>query len=89
MAMITTDSQKPTRQPQSRKASSLSRADRASMTTVASRLPIGTAAWGKLPQKARDRFGLCSVTSRIAPPHSPPSAKPWMNLSVTSSTGAQ
>ena len=38
--------------------------------------------------EARDcAFGLCSATSRTAPPHSPPTAKPWMNRSATSSRG--
>src|SRR3546814_8518453 len=65
---MTTDSQKPTRQPQARKASSDRVTERTSSTTVASRLPSGTPACGKLPQKARLLFGLCSVTSSTAPP---------------------
>ena len=60
-----------------------------SSTTVASMLPTGTAACGQLAQNARLWFGLCSATSRTAPPHSPPTAKPWMNRNTTSSAGAQ
>ena len=52
-------------------------------------LPTGTAACGQLAQKARLRFGLCSATSRTAPPHSPPTAKPCRNRNTTSNTGAQ
>src|SRR3546814_7336133 len=64
MPTMTTDSQKPIRQPQARKASADRVADSTSNTIVASRLPSGTPAWGKLPQNPRLRFGLCSVTRR-------------------------
>ncbi|SLJ39498.1 Uncharacterised protein [Mycobacteroides abscessus subsp. abscessus] len=46
-------------------------------------LPTGTAACGHDAQNARLRSGLCSATSSTAPPHSPPTAKPWMNRNVT------
>src|SRR3546814_20412320 len=85
---MTTDSQKPTRQPQARKASSDRVTERTSSTTVASRLPSGPHDCGNLPQKARLLFGLCPVTSSTAPPHSPPCAKPRTKHSNTSSAGA-
>ena len=60
---MTAESQKATRQPQLRKASSDSVAVRTSSTTVASRLPAGTPACGQLAQKPRDLLGLCSATN--------------------------
>src|SRR3546814_17611181 len=89
MPTMTTDSQKPIRQPQARKASADRVADSTSNTIVASRLPSGTQAWGKLPQNPRLRFGLCSVTRRTAPPHSPPSANHCMKRNITNRAGAQ
>lgn len=77
------------RQPHSRNAAELIAHELTRSTSVASRLPTGTAAWGQLDQNARDRSGLCSATRRTAPPHSPPTAKPWMKRSATSIAGAQ
>ena len=89
MATMTIESQKPTRQPQERKASSERVKDRVSSTTVASRLPSGTAACGQLDQKPRSLLGECSATSRTAPPHSPPTAKPCTKRRTTSMAAAQ
>ncbi len=71
-----------------RNCSSVSVRERVSSTTVASRLPAGTAACGQLAQNPRCLSGECSATRSTAPPHSPPTAKPWKNRRTMSRMGA-
>ena len=51
-------------------------------------IPTGSPSATKLPNRPRRPCGACSTDISTAPPHSPPSAKPWTNRSVTSSAGA-
>jgi hypothetical protein len=76
------------RQPQALNASSDCTVARSHSTAVARRLPSGTPAWGQLDQKPRCSSVPCSATMRTAPPHSPPTAKPWTSRQSTSRIGA-
>ena len=44
---------------------------------------------GHEPKKPRLPLGAYSVTISTAPPHSPPSAAPWIRRRATSRIGAQ
>lgn len=76
------------RQPHASNAESAMVAASTARTAVASRLPQGTPACGQDAQNPRHRGWPCSETSSTAPPHSPPSAKPWTSRSAISSSGA-
>jgi hypothetical protein len=84
----TADSRNGMRQPQEANASSDWKAASSARTPVASRLPAGAPACGHEAQKPRFSGLPCSETIRTAPPHSPPSAKPWISRSVISRIGA-
>ena len=86
--MSTAESRNGIRQPQAAKASSDWNAASSARTPVASRLPAGAPACGQEAQKPRCSGLPCSETIRTAPPHSPPSAKPWMSRRVISRIGA-
>ena len=51
--------------------------------------PIGAPSCGNMPNQARLPAGAFSVASSTAPPHSPPTAKPWTKRSTTNRIGAQ
>jgi len=85
----TADSRNGIRQPQLWKAASDWKTASKARTPVASRLSAGAPACGHEAQKPRFSGLPCSDTSRTAPPHSPPRAKPWMSRRVTSRIGAR
>ena len=84
----TPDSRNGIRQPQLPNAASDSTAVSSDSTPVASSCPAGAPVCGHEAQNPRRRASPCSDTSSTAPPHSPPSAKPWTSRSTVSSTGA-
>jgi hypothetical protein len=51
-------------------------------------MPAGTPVCGKLPKKPRRFLGACSTAISAAPPHSPPTPRPWAIRSRTSTIGA-
>ena len=55
---------------------------------LASRKPNGAPSCGHIAARALLSGSAVSVTSSAAPPHSPPNARPWLNLMIASSTGA-
>ena len=75
------------RQPHDRRSSSGSMATTAT-TAVESNEPMGEPICMTPFQKPRLPGSACSVTMRVAPPHSPPIAMPWTTRSNTSSRGA-
>jgi hypothetical protein len=77
-----------TRQPHDSKAASDRVAVMMPSTPAASRLPAGTPTWGQLAFRPRRLGSPCSSDISTAPPHSPPSPRPWMTRSTTSRTGA-
>ena len=83
------ESRNGTRQPQARKSASLWRPAISASTPAASRLPAATPACGQLAQKPRRAASPCSAAISTAPPHSPPTAKPWTRRSTISAIGAQ
>ena len=84
----TADSRNGIRQPQARNAASLWKTARKASRPLAISWPAGAPACGHEAQKPRLRGLPCSETMSTAPPHSPPRAKPWMQRSTVSSTGA-
>ncbi|CAM5609842.1 hypothetical protein SDIAM26S_01615 [Streptomyces diastaticus subsp. diastaticus] len=76
------------RQPQVTNACSERSAVSTASTAVASNCPAGAPVCGQEAQKPRRLASPCSETSSTAPPHSPPSAKPWTSRSTVSSSGA-
>src|SRR5207237_5103337 len=50
--------------------------------------PIGAPSCGNIPYQARRPGGAFSIASRTAPPHSPPSPRPWPKRQIASSSGA-
>jgi hypothetical protein len=84
----TAESRNGIRQPQARKSASLCTTAITASRPLAISWPAGAPACGQLAQKPRRAGSPCSETISTAPPHSPPSAKPWTSRSTTSSTGA-
>ena len=84
----TAESRNGIRQPQARNDSSLWKTARKASRPLAISWPAGAPACGHEAQKPRCFGWPCSETMRTAPPHSPPSAKPWTQRSTVSSTGA-
>ena len=84
-ATSTTESRNGTRQPQARKSASFCTPAISASTPAASRLPAATPACGQLAQKPRRAASPCSAAISTAPPHSPPTAKPWTRRSRISS----
>src|SRR5215216_3952055 len=58
-------------------------------TAVATTSPAGMPMPGQLPKKPRLPGGAYSTAISVAPPHSPPTAKPCKKRRTTSRTGAQ
>ena len=85
----TAESRNATRQPQLLNASSLSVAASTHSTAAESRLPAGTPAWANDVQNPRRAASPCSAAISTAPPHSPPTAKPWISRHRISSSGAR
>lgn len=56
---------------------------------VASSCPEKPPVLGQALKKPRRCAGAFSTTISMAPPHSPPTMKPWMKRSTTRRTGAQ
>ena len=50
--------------------------------------PTGAPSCGNMPYQARFPGGAFSIASSTAPPHSPPSPRPWPNRHSASSSGA-
>ena len=88
MPTRTADSRNGIRQPQDRNASPGSRVTMAS-TTVDSTAPAGAPMLAKLAEKPRLFSSECSSAISAAPPHSPPTAKPWISRSRISRIGAR
>ena len=76
------------RQPHALNASSDWTAARIHSTPVANRLPSATPACGHDDQNPRRESSPCSAAIRTAPPHSPPTAKPWTRRQASSRIGA-
>ena len=57
-------------------------------TTVDRTAPAGAPMLAKLAEKPRLFSSECSSAISAAPPHSPPTAKPWMSRSRISRIGA-
>ena len=76
------------RQPHASKAASDWTAASTHRTPVANRLPSATPACGHEDQKPRCESSPCSAAISTAPPHSPPTAKPWTRRQVSSRSGA-
>jgi hypothetical protein len=77
-----------TRQPHDSKDASERVADMIPSTPAASRLPTGTPTCGQLAFQPRRLESPCSIDISTAPPHSPPSPRPWEMRSTTSRMGA-
>jgi hypothetical protein len=77
------------RQPQDSKASFDMIADNGRKTAAAMIWPACTPCRVKLAKYPRRPNGECSKIIALAPEISPPTAKPWINRSATSRTGAQ
>ena len=77
-----------TRQPQAKNCSSVSQRESSRKIPPEQKKPIGAPSCGNMPYQARLPGGAFSVASRIAPPHSPPSPRPWPNRHSASSSGA-
>ena len=58
-------------------------------TTVESTAPAGAPMLAKLAEKPRLFSSECSSAISAAPPHSPPTAKPWIRRSTISRIGAR
>jgi len=76
-----------TRHPQLRNADSPTSAAVPLSAAVESTMPRGAPALVKLAQRPR-RPVACSADISTAPPHSPPTAMPWITRSSTSAMGA-
>ncbi len=76
------------RQPHASKSASLWTAASTNSTPVAIRLPSGTPACGHEDQNPRFFSSPCSAAISTAPPHSPPTAKPWSSRQTSSRIGA-
>src|SRR5699024_6211866 len=83
----TADNKNGTRQPQFKKLSPVT-AETAETTRVAKIAPAGPPALANDVANPRDRFGACSNAISAAPPHSPPTATPWIIRKVTKMIGA-
>ena len=75
------------RQPQARNASSGRPAKRPRIK-VASTAPVGPPVTAMEAAKPRFFSLTCSAAIKVAPAHSPPTARPWMTRSRTRSSGA-
>ena len=78
-----------TRHAQAVNSSGATAVDAIRNTRFDAMMPIGRPSATKLPNSPRLPCGACSTDISTAPPHSPPSAKPWTKRSATSSAGAQ
>lgn len=76
-----------TRQPQVSKASPEIH-EESDTITVPSSSPAETPVCGQEPKNPRFSRGAFSTATIAAPPHSPPTAKPWASRSAHSSNGA-
>ena len=77
------------RQPQARNCASLINPVSSRKMPVEHRNPIGAPSCGNMPYQARLPGGAFSVASSTAPPHSPPSPRPWPNRHSANSSGAK
>ena len=88
-AISTTRDRNGTRQPHARNVALGQRADSSANTPVDSSSPAGTPICGQRRGARAVRRPECSTAISTAPPHSPPTPKPWTNRSSTSRIGAQ
>ena len=76
------------RQPQASRSSGDSEVAMARKARLAIMVPAGTPICTHEPYKPRWWAGACSTAINTAPPHSPPSARPWMMRRLSSRIGA-
>ncbi len=76
------------RQPNEKNCSSVSHRDSARNTPPEKKNPIGAPSCGNIPYHARFPGGAFSIARSTAPPHSPPSPRPWPKRQIASRSGA-
>ena len=76
------------RQPNAKNCSSVSHAESSRKMPPEKKKPTGAPSCGNMPYHARLPGGAFSIASSTAPPHSPPSPRPWPKRQSASSSGA-